>query len=282
MTGPGSPVSHPGGICDTHGTAMMSADPAPDPAREGSPPEAARVLAIAATFQERDNILRLAAAVLAADPRLDLLVIDDDSPDGTGDLVAEQAAVEPRLTVLVRRGRRGLGSAVMDGLREARSRGYQLAVNLDADFSHDPADIPRLLAAVEPPGEPPADVVVGSRKIHGGDVVGWPLSRHILSRLVCWWTRWIMRVPARDGSSGFRVIRLDVLDMIESPTDSYAFHEQTLWQVHRAGGLIREVPIIFTGRRQGTSKPNLRQMMKGGCDLLRFGLATWCNSGERR
>ena len=245
----------PGGICDTRAAAMMSAAAAcrsrPSP---GSPSPSDRVLAITATYQEGENVLPLIDAVLAADPRLDLLVVDDNSPDGTGGLVLRRAVTEPRVSVMIRHDRRGLGSAIRDGLHEARRRGYQLAVNLDADFSHNPADIPRLLAAVEPAGEPRADVVIGSRKIHGGGVVGWPLSRHILSRLVCWWTRWVLWVPARDGSSGFRVIRLAFLAAVSNPTEGYAFFEQMLWQIHRAGGLIREVPIIFTDRRRGTNR----------------------------
>jgi len=249
-------------------------------AASGQPP-ADRVLVIAATYQEVENVLRLVDAVLAADPRVDLLVVDDDSPDGTGGLATQRAATEPRLSVMIRRDRRGLGTAVLDGLHEARQRGYRLAVNLDADFSHDPADIPRLLAAVEPPGQPPAAVVLGSRKIPGGGVVGWPLSRHLLSRLVCWWTRWVLRVPARDGSSGFRVLRLSFLHALREPAEGYAFFEQMLWQIHRAGGLIREVPIIFTDRQRGASKADLRQMLTGGGDLLRFAAATWFSTGAR-
>ncbi|NBS32999.1 MAG: polyprenol monophosphomannose synthase [Planctomycetia bacterium] len=260
---------------------MMPAASASSRSDASGLPPADRVLVIAATYQEAENVLPLVDAVMAADPRLDLLVVDDDSPDGTGTLAQERAAAEPRLIVMIRRDRRGLGSAVRDGLHEARRRGYQLAVNIDADFSHDPTDIPRLLAAVALPGEPPADVVIGSRKIPGGGVVGWPLSRHLLSRLVCWWTRWILRVPARDGSSGFRVIRLAMLDAIQQPTEGYAIQEQMLWQIHRAGGLIREVPIIFTDRERGVSKADLRQMYKGSCDLLRFAWATWFSTGAQ-
>jgi dolichol-phosphate mannosyltransferase len=260
---------------------MTSAASAPSCSASSGPPPADRVLVIAATYQEAENVLPLVDAVLAADPRLDLLVVDDDSPDGTGEQATQRAATEPRLSVMIRRDRRGLGSAIRDGLHEARRRGYRLAVNLDADFSHDPADIPRLLAAVEPPGQPPVDVVLGSRKIPGGSVVGWPLSRHLLSRLVCWWTRWVLRVPARDGSSGFRVIRLSRLAAIKNPTEGYAIQEQMLWQIHRAGGRIREVPIIFTDRQQGASKADLRQMLKGGSDLLRFAWATWFPTGAR-
>lgn len=260
---------------------MMPAVPAPSRSDASGLPPSDRVLVIAATYQEAENVLRLIDAVLAADPRLDLLVVDDDSPDSTGKLATQRATTDPRLTVMIRRDRRGLGSAIRDGLHEARRRGYRLAVNIDADFSHDPADIPRLLTAVEPPGQPPADVVIGSRKIRGGGVVGWPLSRHILSRIVCWWTRWVLRVPARDGSSGFRVIRLAVLKAIRNPTEGYAIQEQMLWQVHRAGGVIREVPIIFTDRQRGASKADFRQMVKGGRDLLRFAVATWFSRGAR-
>lgn len=240
---------------------------------KSSPAE--RVLVIAATYQEADNVLRLIDAVQAADTQLDLLIIDDDSPDGTGELATQRAADDPRLTVIIRRNCRGLGSAVRDGLHEAFRRDYQLAVNIDADFSHDPADIPRLLAAVAPSGQPPADVVIGSRKIRGGGVVGWPVSRHMLSWLVCWWTRWVLRVPVFDGSSGFRVIRLTYLEALQNPTEGYAIQEQMLWQIHRAGGRIREVPITFTQRQRGLSKVSGYQMLLGASDLLRMGWATW-------
>jgi dolichol-phosphate mannosyltransferase len=238
-------------------------------------PFAERVLVVTATYQEAENVLPLIEAVLATDPQFDLLVIDDDSPDGTGTLAVQRAAGEPRLTVMIRRDRRGLGSALRDGMHEAKRRGYQLVVNIDADFSHDPADIPRLLAAVAPPGQPPANVVIGSRKIQGGGVIGWPLSRRFLSWLVCWWTRWVLRVPAKDGSSGFRVIGLNLLDVLEDPMEGYAIQEQMLWQIHRAGGQIREVPIIFTERQRGLSKVDWKQMSSGAFDLLRLGWATW-------
>jgi len=254
---------------------MTTAPSAPPLSDTSIRPPAERVLVIAATYQEAENILRLIDAVLLADPLLDLLVVDDDSPDGTGELAIQRAADEPRLTVMIRRDRRGLGSAVRDGLHEARRRGYQLAASLDADFSHDPADIPRLLAAVAPPGQPPADVVIGSRKIHGGSVVGWPLSRRMLSRLVCWWTHWVLRVPAFDSSSGFRVIRLSFLDVLQGSTEGYAIQEQMLWQIHRAGGRIREVPITFTQRQRGLSKVDWWQMVLGASDLVRLGWATW-------
>ena len=236
-----------------------------------------RVLVQAATYDERDNIAALIEAVLAADPELQLLVVDDDSPDGTGEIALQAAAREPRVHVLVRRGRRGLGSAILEGFRLAQRRGFEVSVNLDADFSHDPADIPRLLAALDPAGGPPADVVIGSRRVPGGRTVGWPLSRHVASWLVCWFTRWILGVPARDSSGGFRAVRLSVLDRItQAPfAQGYAFQEDFLWRAHRAGARIVEVPITFTDRTRGASKANVAEMRRGIRDLVTLARVTW-------
>jgi dolichol-phosphate mannosyltransferase len=234
---------------------------------------AGRVLVIAATFNERDNLPALVAGVLGIDPGMQLLVVDDDSPDGTGTAALEAAADEPRLHVLVRSGRRGLGTAITEGLRLARERGFEIAVNIDADASHDPADIPRLLAAVDPVGGPPADVVVGSRRVPGGRTVGWPLARHVTSRLVAGFSRCVLGVPVRDPSSGYRAIRLAVLDRIAAPlTSGYAFHEELLWLVHRAGGRIVEVPMTFRDRTQGASKAGLREIARASRDLLGLAL----------
>ncbi|MFM8493951.1 MAG: polyprenol monophosphomannose synthase [Planctomycetia bacterium] len=243
--------------------------------RDDWPP--GRVLVQAATYNERENIAALIDAVLAADPDLQLLVIDDDSPDGTGDIALRAAERERRLHVLVRRGRRGLGSAILEGFRLAQSRGFEVAVNLDADFSHDPADIPRLLAALDPAAGPPADMAIGSRRVPGGRTVGWPLSRHVASWLVCWFTRWILGVPARDSSGGFRAVRLSLLDRIsrEPFAQGYAFQEDFLWRAHRAGARIAEVPITFTDRTRGTSKANVAEIKRGIRDLLTLARVTW-------
>ena len=238
---------------------------------------AGRVLVIAATFNERDNLPALVAGVLGADPGLQLLVVDDDSPDGTGTAALALATTEPRVHVLVRAGRRGLGTAIMEGLRLARDRGFAAAVNIDADASHDPADIPRLLAALDPVGGPPADVVVGSRRVAGGRTVGWPLARHITSRLVAGFTRRVLGVPVWDPSSGYRAIRLALLERIGEPaTAGYAFHEELLWLVHRAGGRIVEVPMTFRDRTQGSSKAGLREITRASRDLLGLARRTWC------
>jgi len=242
--------------------------------RDDWPP--GRVLVQTATYKERDNIGPLLDALRAAVPEAQLLVIDDDSPDGTAAVALEKAANDPAVHVLVRRGRRGLGSAILEGLRLARSRGFDVAVYMDADFSHDPADVPRLLAALEPAGGRPADVAIGSRRVPGGRTIGWTWKRHLASRLVCWFTRWVLGVPVRDSSGGFRAVRLEILDGLPGPfSQGYAFQEDFLWRVHRAGGRIVEVPITFTDRERGASKADFAEARRSIGELLGLARRTW-------
>jgi dolichol-phosphate mannosyltransferase len=237
---------------------------------------AGRVLVVSATFNEHENITTLIDRVLAVSADLQVLIVDDDSPDGTGDVALALAEHNPRLHVLVRRGRRGLGTAILEGFAMGRRHGFDVAVNMDADFSHDPADIPRLLAALEPVGGRPADVVVGSRRVPGGQTVGWPLSRHAASRLVGWFTRWVLWVPVRDASSGFRAVRLAIFDRLSGPfAEGYAFQEDLLWRVHRAGGRLAEVPITFTDRQRGVSKADFAESRRSIGELLGLAWQTW-------
>jgi dolichol-phosphate mannosyltransferase len=234
------------------------------------------VLVVSATFNEHENITTLIDRVLAVSADLQVLIVDDDSPDGTGDVALALAEHNPRLHVLVRRGRRGLGTAILEGFAMGRRHGFDVAVNMDADFSHDPADIPRLLAALEPVGGRPADVVVGSRRVPGGQTVGWPLSRHAASRLVGWFTRWVLWVPVRDASSGFRAVRLAIFDRLSGPfAEGYAFQEDLLWRVHRAGGRLAEVPITFTDRQRGVSKADFAESRRSIGELLGLAWQTW-------
>jgi glycosyltransferase involved in cell wall biosynthesis len=247
-----------------------------DDLRSPEPWPPGRVLVLTATYDERDNIGPLVDALLAMDPAFQVLVVDDDSPDGTGRLVLERAEREPRLHVLVRRGRRGLGSAILEGLEVARRHGFEIVVNLDADFSHDPADVPRLVAALGPGGPGSPAVAIGSRRVPGGRVVGWPLSRHVASWLVGWFTRVVLRVPVRDASSGFRAVRLEVLESVAGPfAEGYAFQEDFLWRVHRSGGRIVEGPITFTDRTRGRSKAGLAESCRSIGDLVRLARRTW-------
>jgi dolichol-phosphate mannosyltransferase len=233
-----------------------------------------RVLVVAATYQERANVEPLIDRVLAVAPDLQLLVVDDDSPDGTGTVAMRRAADQPRLHVLVRRGRRGLGAAILEGFDLAARHGFEIAVNMDADLSHEPEDIPRLLAAIDTAGARPADVVIGSRRVPGGRTLGWPLSRHLVSRLVGGFTRWVVGVPARDASSGFRAVRLATFATVpRSFAPGYTFLEEMLWGVHRAGGRIVEVPITFTNRERGSSKAGIRESLVGGWRLIRLAAA---------
>ncbi len=248
----------------------------PGDVRSPEPWPAGRVLVVTATYNESESIAALVDRVLAVDPRLQMLVVDDDSPDGTGAIVLAAAATQPRLHLLIRRGRRGLGSAILEGFRAARGHGFEVAVNMDADFSHAPDDIPRLLAALEPIGAPPMDVALGSRRVPGGRIVGWPLSRHVTSLLVNWFSHWIIGVPARDSTTGFRAVRLGILDRIPGPfEEGYAFLEDMLWRIDRAGGRMIEVPITFTNRVEGTSKAGMRQTLEGAVALLRMALRSW-------
>ena len=234
------------------------------------------VLVVMATYNERGSIAGLVTRVLGVDAPLQILVVDDDSPDGTGPLVLDLARTEPRLHVLVRRGRRGLGSAIIEGFRMASGHGFAVALNMDADFSHDPDDIPRLLAALEPVGGEPAAVALGSRRVPGGRIVGWPLSRCVTSALVNWYAAWVLRLPVHDSTTGFRAVRLEFFERLAGPFETgYAVLEDMLIQVHRAGGRIIEVPITFTDRTVGESKAGLRQRYEAGFALLRMALRAW-------
>lgn len=235
-----------------------------------------RVLVVTATYNECGSIGELVDRVLGVDAELQMLVVDDDSPDGTGGLVLDLARAQPRLHVLVRRGRRGLGSAIIEGFRAASARGFAVALNMDADFSHDPDDIPRLLAALEPLGARPAAVALGSRRVAGGRIVGWPLSRRVTSVLVNWYCRWLLRLPVSDSSTGFRAVQLGFFDRLPGPFDKgFAVLEDMLIQVHGAGGKIVEVPITFTDRTVGKSKAGLRQRRDAALALLRMAVRVW-------
>ena len=259
------------------------ADRRTDDLRSAEPWPPGRVLVVTATYNERESIGELCRAVLAVDPALQLLVVDDDSPDGTAAIVAAAAAAEPRLHLLVRRGRRGLGSAILEGFDSARRHGFAVAVNMDADFSHDPVDIPRLLAALEPAGAAPATVALGSRRVPGGRVMGWPLSRHAASLLVNWFSRLVIGIPVRDSSTGFRAVRLEIFDRVRGPFEpGYAFQEDLLWRIHRAGGRLVEVPVTFTNRVEGKSKAGFRQSREAILALLRMAARAWWPGDPRR
>jgi len=204
------------------------------------------------TYNERQNLATLVAALFRI-PDVHLLVVDDGSPDGTGQ-EADRLARESggRLSVLHRTGQRGLGRSYIDGFRRALAAGATHIVQMDADFSHNPADVPRLLGE-----SASADLVLGSRYVPGGKLHNWPLHRLLLSEFANLYVRAITRMPIRDCTAGFRCWRRELL--LRLPLDAilsegYAFQVEMAWEAHRAGGRIAEIPIHFVERREGESK----------------------------
>lgn len=206
------------------------------------------------TYNERENLPLISAAILESLPQARLLVVDDNSPDGTGQLADTLAAAEPRISVLHRPGKAGLGSAYVEAFRWVLDRPETKAVvQMDADFSHDPKDLPRLLA----PLMVDADLALGTRYIAGGGTVGWPWYRKLVSRGGTLVARTILLLPYRDLTGGFKAWRRELLDSIrlrEVAVAGYGFQVETTWWAHRRGAQIVQVPIIFRERIRGQSK----------------------------
>ncbi|HEX5385394.1 MAG TPA: polyprenol monophosphomannose synthase [Gemmatimonadales bacterium] len=215
---------------------------------------AERVLVVVPTYNERTNVPLLVPEILAQDPRVELLIVDDNSPDGTGQLADEHAAADPRVHVLHRTAKEGLGKAYIAGFRWALERCYDLIFEMDADFSHDPKFIPEFLAAVTD-----ADLVVGSRYKTGVNVINWPMSRLLLSIGANQYARWITGLPLEDSTGGFKCFRRKVLEAIPLDrvrSNGYAFQIEMSFLAWRRGFRLKEIPIVFTDRVEGQSKMN--------------------------
>ena len=208
------------------------------------------------TYNEAENLERLVRAVLAAAPDLRVLVVDDSSPDGTGRIADRLAEELDHVQVLHRAAKEGLGRAYLAGFEWALGAGAELVLEMDADFSHDPADLPRLLAAAED-----ADVVLGSRYVRGGGVRDWGLVRRLISRGGSWYARTILRVPVRDLTGGFKCFRREVLerlDLEDVHADGYGFQIELTYRALQGGFRVVEVPIVFRDREAGSSKMTAR------------------------
>jgi dolichol-phosphate mannosyltransferase len=213
-------------------------------------------LVIIPTYNERENIVTLIDRLLALPYGLNVLVVDDNSPDGTGDLVAARKKDEPRIHLLQRPGKLGLGSAYVAGFRYALAQGAQYVFEMDADFSHDPVSIGNFLEAIKD-----HDVVLGSRYLDGVTVVHWPLSRLILSYSANVYTRLITGLPVRDATGGYKCFRrraLEAINLDQVKSDGYAFQIEMSYKIWRKGFKIVEIPITFVDRRAGVSKMNNR------------------------
>ena len=212
------------------------------------------MLVTLATYNERDNLPELIASIFAVEPNVEVLVIDDNSPDGTGELADKMAAEDARIHVLHRAAKLGLGTATIAGMQYAIDHDYEFVLNLDADFSHHPRYIPALLA-----GMADHDVMIGSRYVPGGGVPGWPLKRRLMSKAINGYARLFLRLPARDTSGAFRCYRVASLRQIDFTriiSRGYSFQEEMLYWCRRAGCRIGETPIVFEDRRHGSSKIN--------------------------
>lgn len=206
------------------------------------------------TYNERDNVERMTSGVLAALPEARLLVVDDSSPDGTGQLADALAEGDPRIEVMHRPGKEGLGAAYRDGFRRALDDpATRAVVQMDADFSHDPGDLPRLLA----PLMTDADLVLGTRYIAGGATVGWPWYRLLISRGGTLFARTVLLLPYHDLTGGFKAWRRELLEAIrlrEASASGYGFQIETTWWAHRRRARVVEIPIVFRERVAGRSK----------------------------
>lgn len=215
---------------------------------------AERYLVILPTFNERENLAQVVPAVLDQDSRLEVLVVDDNSPDGTGVLADQLAGAFARVHVLHRDKKEGLGKAYLAGFQWALEREFDRVVEMDADFSHDPKFLPSLLAAADD-----ADLVVGSRYKTGVNVINWPMSRLLLSWFANLYVRAVTGLPQTDATSGFKCFRRDVLaslplDRVRS--NGYAFQIEMSFRAWRKGFRLQEIPIVFTDRVEGSSKMN--------------------------
>lgn len=212
-----------------------------------------RALVIIPTFNESENLPRLVPSVLSRDERLEILVVDDNSPDGTGRLAEEIAAAEPRVHVIHRAGKLGLGTAYIAGFKWGIEHGYDILFEMDADFSHDPAHLPQFLEAVQD-----YDLVLGSRYLHGRvTVVNWPMGRLLLSYFANSYARWVTGLPIADATGGFKCFRRQVLEAIELDrveSNGYAFQIEMSFRAWKKGFRLGEIPIMFVDRDLGESK----------------------------
>ena len=238
-------------------------------------PPRSRALVVVPTYNERSSLAAVVGGALAADARLDVLVVDDASPDGTGVLAEQLADADPRVQVLHRPAKGGLGGAYRDGFRWGLERGYEALCEMDADGSHDPRDLPRLLRGVAG-----ADLVIGSRYVPGGAVRDWPRHRMALSAAGNRYVQLVTGLPVADATSGFRAYRRAVLEALRLDSvgsDGYSFQLEMVLRTWRAGFRIVEAPITFVERRTGASK-----ISRGIVAEAIWRVPAWALAGPRR
>ncbi len=223
------------------------------------------------TYNEHDNIEAIVTRVRAAVPAADVLVVDDNSPDGTGEIADKLATCDAQVHALHRHGKAGLGAAYIAGFGWALQRGYEVLVEMDADGSHDPRDLPRMLAALER-----ADLVIGSRYVRGGTTVNWPRSREALSRGANAYVRLMLRIGVHDATGGYRAYRAQTLRVIgidDVDSQGYCFQVDLTLRTVQQGCTVTEVPITFTERTRGASKMSRAIVVEALWRVTQWGLA---------
>ena len=239
-----------------------------------------RVLVVVPTYNEAENLEPVVARMRAAVPEVDLLVVDDGSPDGTGEIADRLAAADPSVHVLHRTDKAGLGAAYIAGFRWALADGYDVVVEMDSDGSHAPEELPRLLTALHE-----ADLVIGSRWVPGGQIRNWPLYRQIISIGGSTYARVLLRFPVRDSTSGYRAFRRQVLEELkldEVASQGYCFQIDLAWKTWRSGFRVREVPITFTEREVGRSKMSRAIVIEALWRVAGWGLTSRSRSARAR
>ena len=227
-----------------------------------------KTLIIIPTYNERENIVQLLAQIHEIVPSAHVVVVDDRSPDGTGDAVRACRGAGETVTLIERSGERGLGNAYRDGLRYGLDHGYEVLITMDADFSHNPLHLPALLEAVRD-----NDVVIGSRYIRDGGTINWRIRRILLSWLANRFARFVLNLKGADLTSGFRAYRRRMLEEIKPEkvrSNGYSFLVETIFRAQRKNARMAEVPIIFFDRSMGTSKISRREIFKSVFTLLRL------------
>jgi len=233
-----------------------------------------RPLIVLPTYNEAENIAEILRRVRAVVPHAGILVVDDSSPDGTADIVRAMTSEVGAVDVLSRPSKSGLGSAYRDGFKWGRSHGFDVLMEMDSDFSHDPADIPRLLKGIDDG----ADLVIGSRYVPGGEIPHWPWHRRALSKYGNRYSAAMLRLGVRDLTAGYRAYRGEMIDRIDLDAvraEGYGFQVEMTYFVAQAGGRIVEVPIKFVDRVRGTSK------MSSSIIVEAMGLVTWWGIRDR-
>lgn len=240
-----------------------------------------RVIVIMPTYNERENLQPTIGGIMNNCTNVEVLVVDDSSPDGTGELAEQMAAKNPRLHVIHRKTKNGLGPAYLAGFQWALLHQYDVVCEMDMDGSHRPQDLPQLIRTIDQ--RPDVDLVIGSRRVRGGSTENWPVYRDLISRCGSWYSRLCLGVPVHDMTAGFRAYRASIMQRLHLDTvraNGYVFQVDMTRRVHQAGGTIVEVPIVFVERTRGKSKMSKAIVIEAMCAVTHWGLQRLFHTGD--